>query len=179
MKLLQFGESSSLFDSMKLETRGGNHDSIAWLQRLLLSGAGLDCGGDWETGRSVGRSSTSLPPLDKIASTAISLAVIVDDVLVALVASRSVDRRREGAMESSSSSSSLIFIKFNWVFLDVLPEDSRPSKQARAPNRFTRLVSELTEREADEADTDTTVLWVGLRSRVGESGSDGSVTKND
>ena len=29
------------------------------------------------------------------------------------------------------------------------------------------------------ADTDTVVLWVGLRSRVGESGNDGSVMRND
>lgn len=81
--------------------------------------------------------------------------------------------------ESSSSSSSLMLMKFNWDFLGTLPEDSRPSKQARATKRFIRLVSELTEREADEADIDTAVLWEGLRSRVGESGSGGSVMKKD
>lgn len=44
MKLLQFGESSSLFKSTKLE-RGGNHESIAWLRRPSLAEADMDRSG--------------------------------------------------------------------------------------------------------------------------------------
>lgn len=55
----------------------------------------------------------------------------------------------------------------------------RPSKQARAVKRFIRFVSDLIEREADEADLDAMVRKEGPRARVGESGSGGSVTRND
>jgi hypothetical protein len=173
IKLLQFGKSSSFLGSTRLGREG--NDSIIWLWRLPPVGVGLDCG-DWGTRESEERSSASLFPLDKIASTDISLAVIVDDLLSA---SRSAEMRGEETKDSSSSSSSLILMKFNWAFLGILPEDSRPSRQARATERFIRLVSELTEKEADVAETDIVVLWVGFRSKVGESGSDGSLGRND
>lgn len=177
MKLLQFGESSSLFKSTKF-VRGGNHDSVVWLRRLLPADDALDCC-DWETTESGERSSTSFLPLDNIANTDASLAVIVDDLLLG---SRSADKRRGGGGgESSSSSSSLMLIKFKFdcVFLGALPQDSRPSRQARATKRFFRFVSELTERETDVADTDIAVLCEGLRSRVGDSGREGSVMRKD
>jgi hypothetical protein len=108
MKLLQLGESSSFLKSTKLE-RGGNHDSIVWLRVLPLVGAILDCCGGWGASGS-GERSTSLPPLDKIASTDTSLALIVDDLRLA---TRSADGRGGEAKESSSSSLSLILMKFN------------------------------------------------------------------
>jgi hypothetical protein len=71
-------------------------------------------------------------------------------------------------------------MKFECLFLDVpVEEDSRPSRQARAAKRFIRLVSDLIEREADELDIDAMVIWEGIRVRVGESGSGGSVMRND
>jgi hypothetical protein len=100
MKLLQFGGSSSFLKSMKL-ARGGNHDSIVRLRCLLLTGAIFDCCGDEATMRSEERGSTSFSPPDGIL-----LGVMVGNFC------RSRDGRREGAKESSSSSSSLILIKF-------------------------------------------------------------------
>jgi len=112
-------------------------------------------------------------PFSPFASIEILLAVASDNLRLT---SGSVDMLRE-AKESSSSSSSLMLMKF---FLAIPAElDSRPSKQARAANRFTRLVSDVTEMEADEADLDAMVLWEGPRVRVGESGSGGSVMRND
>ena len=112
-------------------------------------------------------------PFSPFASIEILLAVAIDNLRLT---SGSVDMLRE-AKESSSSSSSLMLMKF----LLGIPaeEDSRPSKQARAASRFTRLVSDVTEIEAEEADPDAMVLWEGPRVRVGESGSGGSVRRND
>lgn len=93
-------------------------------------------------------------------------------------ASRSIDG--EGVRESSSSSSSLMLIKFEWLFLRIrVAEPSRPSKQARAAERLTRLVSDLIEREADEGDVDVTVRTDWPRARIGESGSGCSAIRNE
>lgn len=171
MKLLQFGASSSFLKSMKL-ARGGNHDSIVRLRCLFLTDAIFDCCGDCPTRRSEGRG----PPLSTFSSIGILLAVMIDNLR--LVSGSAVVLRE--AKESSSSSSSLMLMKFKRPFLGIPTEDdSRPSKQARAAERFTRLVSEVTEREIDEADLDATVLRENPRVRVGESGSGGSVARND
>ena len=86
----------------------------------------------------------------------------------------------EGVTESSSSSSSLMLIKFEWLLLRIRgDEPSRPSKQARAAERLTRLVSDLIEREADEFDADVTVRKDCPRARVGESGSGCSAIRNE
>ena len=161
MKLLHFGGSSSFLRSMKL-ARGGNHDSIVRLRCLLLTRAIFDCRGDGATKRSEEKGSTPLSP---------DGMVMADNLRLA--------SRSPGARESSSSSSSLILMKFEWLFLGVPAEErSRPSKQARAAERFIRLVSDLIEREADEADLETAVRMQGPRARVGESGSGGSVMRN-
>ena len=60
-----------------------------------------------------------------------------------------------------------------------MDEPSRPSKQARAAERFTRLVSDVKEREADDADVDVTVRKEGPRAKVGESGSNDSTMRNE
>ena len=72
-------------------------------------------------------------------------------------------------MVSSSSSSSLMLMKFERFFLE---ERLRPSKHARAVKRFTRFVS-------DEVDPDAIVRKEGPLDKVGESGSGESVMRND
>ena len=71
-------------------------------------------------------------------------------------------------------------MKLEWLLLGVLvEEDSRPSKQARAAKRFILFVSDLIEREVADDDLDTMVPREGIRVRVGESGSGGSVMRKD
>ena len=72
-----------------------------------------------------------------------------------------------------------MLMKLARFFLGILVEKwPRPSKQARAVKRFIRLVSDVIER-VDEVDLDATVRKEGPRARVGESGRDDSVTRND
>jgi len=61
----------------------------------------------------------------------------------------------------------------------LVDEPSRPSKQARAAERPTRLVSDVIEREADDVDVDVVVCSEGPRAGVGESGSGDSGMRNE